>query len=41
MVELGRITLVAAGRIVEEILEACPYLARDDVLQPLTYGGDL
>ena len=31
--------LVAAGRTIEEILEAYPYLVREDVLQALTYAA--
>jgi uncharacterized protein (DUF433 family) len=31
--------LVAAGRTIEEVLEAYPYLVRDDVLQALTYAA--
>jgi uncharacterized protein (DUF433 family) len=31
--------LVAAGRTIEEILEAYPYLVREDVLQALSYAA--
>jgi uncharacterized protein (DUF433 family) len=31
--------LVAAGRTIEEVLDAYPYLVRDDVLQALTYAA--
>jgi len=31
--------LTAAGWTIEEILEAYPYLAREDVLQALTYAA--
>ncbi len=31
--------LVAAGRTIEEVLEAYPYLVRDDVLEALTYAA--
>jgi len=31
--------LMAAGRTIEEVLDAYPYLVRDDVLQALTYAA--
>lgn len=31
--------LVAAGRTIDEVLEAYPYLVRDDMLQALTYAA--
>jgi uncharacterized protein (DUF433 family) len=30
---------IAAGRSVEEVLEAYPYLERDDIMQALAYGA--
>ncbi len=31
--------LIAAGRTIDEVVEAYPYLVRDDVLQALTYAA--
>ena len=31
--------LVGAGRTIDEVLDACPYLVRADVVQALTYAA--